>query len=188
MIQTFSYYNQKPQSLFETNTTVISKAALEKILIASSEYCFVISSTQKFHECIDYFRREHHGVYVVAAEVKKQKFRMILCTRKPTQNSEEFKSKINNICEINKCDAIYSNSLCSKLLREGKVYNETQKINVEYIEQKSSEWYGRCKIFGLEIPLNETAKQKFKKAGLMFYPVTDQDFRYAKPWKQLLTK
>lgn len=188
MIQTFSYYNQKPQSLFDAENTVISKSALERIMLSSSEYCFILPRTNKLHECIDSFRREKLGVYIIAGISKGQKFRSIFVTKKPNLLSEEFRSTINRICQSNRCDAVYSNSIQSKILKEGKVQEIDRKVNISLYEEFLRERQGKSTVFGIEIPLNEDTEAKFRKAGIMFYPVSEQDFQYAKPWKQLLSR
>jgi hypothetical protein len=183
----FNHY-QRAIPLFESysgDVTSISKTAFDRIVSdAANEYTILIPSPKESLVPVRaFFKEEQQGIYLLAATNKaNEKFRAILCTKKPHQTSIEYKNLINEaIRTFPSLSIAYRSPSEVKVVLQGKLYlpEETDIGGV------LSTHFRKVKIHGIEFPLNEDNQQKYREEGIMFYPLTDRDRKYSISWKQV---
>jgi hypothetical protein len=164
--------------------SIISKESLERILITSSSYAFVLAENTKDYISVILSakinsRRCFPVVYSEEGIVKT----CLLFTQNIHETEESFKNFLNETYAIANLAICYGNKSELKMLYENTITESYNNSITEFMESSLK----RTLIFhGLDIPTTEDLILSYRKNNLIAFAPTEQEYNKAIAWKDII--
>ena len=184
MLNFSQYTNEQKIDSYLNEDRVISKTALEKLLVQKDGAEFCLLKTTDPMLLREHFRTIRHPLYPIAATENGTPTRVYAVFKKPKQTSETFREIVNEaFYSLNNFSLLYTNQKILKTLE-----NETllvESVVVPTLDLFESKLSGNIKLLGLEVPRTKQQQILYFRNNLLSFPLTEHDLKEAKTWKTM---
>jgi hypothetical protein len=157
----------------------------------NNEYCLIIPHdlrSKKFQDSIqETFGQQDYSLYPLACRDKKQVGRLFVVCKKANTPSMDFKEMVTDAYyHLKNFSVVHALPSSMSFLHRKNLDRSDQSPSLVAFEGYVHAVHARTvKICGLEVALNEQAVGVFRKQNLISYPLSSQELRTAKNWKNI---